>query len=200
MQDALIVLMVTPDFGGISVQIIESPAVLLWLVFDCPGRDWPTLCMSGAQVQHLYPDGQFRQLSLTKWIDEAELAPLFSVQGVWCLLQLTALQKDEPFVKDATGKVAPCWTRAGLPQLHAHTFLYTNGIHISLLHFAVAAVTNRALIGWWRVQSWDEETVGQESVWRQTFLKCAAVASPSGSLEIYLMVNTRCLFVVGESI
>ena len=30
-------------------------------------------------MQHLEPDGQLRQLSLTKPIDEAEPAPLFSV-------------------------------------------------------------------------------------------------------------------------
>lgn len=42
-----------------------------------------------------------------------------------------------------------------------------------------------------------EQTVGQERVWSQIFEKCAAVASPSGSLEIYFMVITS-LFVIWE--
>lgn len=74
---------------------------------DFPGRSWPTL---GTQVPRLLTDWKqgnfFFPPALTQWIDEAASAPLFSQEpAVWCLLQLTALQKDEPFVKDATRKV-----------------------------------------------------------------------------------------------
>lgn len=103
-------------------------AAVACLLTELFGRVWPTLCTrkgtSAAFASGWTEGGLARRLSVTQWMDEAELAPVFTVQRVWCLLQLTALEKDEPFVKDATRKVAPRWSGAWLfpaSLTHTHT-------------------------------------------------------------------------------
>ena len=199
------------------------------------------MCLNRARTQCLWPDRQFKQFSVTQWIEEAVLAPLFSVQGVWHLLQLTALQKDEPFVKDATRKMAPRWSGGGfscvsdahIQHTHTHIFLaflqqqqrqsgpwLAGPCPRSVNKNSVQRVTDRGGSSqswapvfdpqrspWWvcnhvelntcydvgLVSDQSEQTfTTREGFSRQTSERCAAAASPSGSLEIYFMVIAFC--------
>lgn len=88
-----------------------------------------------------------------------------SVFRVWCLLKLTALQKDEPFVKDATGKGGFI-----LELSEASTVAHEHRVHTlqPFWVFAVAAVWSKVLIGcsclqemWWKKSSL--ESIGGSS-------------------------------------
>lgn len=130
----------------ITEVVVKFRWASFWVTLARYWLNWQTSDYGGHEWKHFNADRQFRQSSVTQWMDEAALASLFSVQEVWHLLQLTALQKDEPFVKDARGR----WPGFGAEPV----FPWICPAQSRLSSIAAAAETNGLLIG---RSKWDEK-------------------------------------------
>ena len=125
-----------------SARLLTSFSWLWWASF------WVTLARYWlAEIRLCWPWMEALAVqTVTRWMDEAALASLLSVQEVWHLLQLTAFQKDEPLVKDARGR----WLGFGAEPV----FPWICPAQSGLSSFAEAAETNWLLIGQRLASKW----------------------------------------------